>query len=149
MVETGPRMLGGRVAFDVPVDVAFAYLADPRNRPEWQSSLRSVEMLEEGQPRVGMRWRDHTVVGLVPQMEITTLEPGALWVEKGRWRGAIEAILTLGFQPTPTGCMVEVRFRVRGRGILAPAGWAATGAGVLPVLADVRRAARILTERRH
>jgi uncharacterized protein YndB with AHSA1/START domain len=149
MTETSPRMLGGRVAFDVPVEEAFAYLADPRNRPQWQSSLRSVEMLDGGQPRVGMRWLDHTVVGLVPQMEITTLEPGELWVEKGRWRGVIEAVLTLGFEPTTTGCMVDVRFRVRGRSLLAPVGWAATGAGVLPVLGDVRRAARILAEGRH
>jgi uncharacterized protein YndB with AHSA1/START domain len=148
-MHVGPReMLGGRVAFDVPVEVAYAYLADPRNRPEWQSSLRSVEMLDEGAPRVGMRWRDHTVVRLVPQMEITTLEPGKLWVEIGRWRGVIQAILTLGFQPTATGCVVDVRFRVRGRGLLAPVGWLATGGGVLPVMADVRRAARILAERR-
>ncbi len=141
------KMLGGKVAFDVPVEVAYAYLADPRNRPEWQSSLRSVEMLDEGETRVGMRWRDHTVVGLVPQMEITMLEPGELWVEEGRWRGVIKAILTLGFLPTATGCVVDVRFRVFGRGLLAPVGWLATGGGVLPVLADVRRAARILAER--
>ena len=44
---------------------------------------------------------------------------------------------------------VDVRFRVGGRGILAPVGWAATGAGVLPVLSDVRRAARLLAERKH
>jgi len=148
MGEASSRMLGGRVAFDVPVEEAFAYLADPRNRPEWQSSLRSVEMLDDGEPRVGMRWRDHTVVGLVPQMEITTLEPGRRWVEEGRWRGVILAILTLGFEPTATGCTVDVRFRVHGRGLLAPVGLAATGAGVLPVLADVRRAGRVLAGRR-
>ena len=147
MVQVGPKMLGGRVAFDVPVEVAYAYLADPRNRPEWQASLSSVEMLDEGEPRVGMRWQDHTVVGLVPRMEITEMEPGELWVEQGHWR-AIEAILTLGFEPTATGCVVDVTFRVHGRGLFAPVGWLATGAGVLPVLSDVRRAARILTERR-
>lgn len=148
MVRTDPKFLGGRVAFDVPVEVAFAYLADPRNRPEWQSSLRSVEMLDEGEPRVGMRWRDHTVVRLVPEMEITALEAGELWIEKGHWR-AVEAILALRFEPkATTGCLVDVRFRVRGRGLVAPVGWAATGAGVFAVLADVRRAARILSERR-
>ena len=147
MVQVGPKMLGGRVAFDAPVEVAYSYLADPRNRPEWQSSLRSVELLDEGAPRAGMRWRDHTFVGLVAQMEITALEPGELWVEQGRWR-AVESILMLGFEPTATGCVVDVMFRVRGRGPLAPVGWLATGAGLLPVLSDVRRAARILSERR-
>ena len=29
--------------FDVPAEVAFDYLVDPRHRPEWQSSLRRVE----------------------------------------------------------------------------------------------------------
>jgi hypothetical protein len=146
MVQTGAKLPGGRVEFDVPVGVAFAYLADPRNRPEWQSSLSRVEMLDEGEPRVGMRWRDHTAVRLVPQMEITALEPDELWVEKGRWR-AIEAILTMEFGATPTGCSVDVRFRVRGRGLVAPVGWAATGAGVFAVRNDVRRAARILSGR--
>ena len=141
-------MLGGRVAFDVPVEVAYRYLADPRNRPEWQASLSSVEMLDEGEPRVGMRWRDHTVVRLVPQMQITALEPGEVWVEHGHWR-AIEAILTMDFEATATESVVHVRFRVSGRGLLAPVGWLATATGVLPVLSDVRRAARILSERRH
>ena len=31
----------------VPAAVAFRYLCDPRNRPEWQSSLRSVEVPPE------------------------------------------------------------------------------------------------------
>ena len=61
--------------YAVPVHVAFAYLADPRNRPEWQSSLRRVELLDEGEPRVGMRWRDHTAVRMAPEMVITELEP--------------------------------------------------------------------------
>ena len=141
-------MLGGRVAFDVPVDVAYAYLADPRNRPEWQSSLSSVEMLDEGEPRVGMRWRDHTVVGPRPADGDHDAGAGGAVGREGALACVIEAILTLGFEPTATGCVVDVRFRVHGRGLLAPVGWLATGAGVLPVLSDVRRAARILAERR-
>jgi uncharacterized membrane protein len=139
-------MLGGRVDFEVPVAVAFAYLADPRNRPEWQSSLKSVEMLDEGEPRVGMRWRDHTAARIVPDMEITLLEPGELWAEVGHWR-AVSAVLLLSFEPTPAGCAVDVAFRVRGRGLLAPVGWVATAAGRFPVMSDVRRAARILAAR--
>lgn len=138
-------MLGATVGFGVPLAVAYPYLADPRNRPEWQSSLKSVEMLDEGDPRIGMRWRDHTAAGIVADMEITGMQPGAVWSEVGRWR-AVSAILTLGFEQTSNGCDVHVRFRVRGPGLLAPVGWLATGAGLLAVRADVRRAARLLAD---
>jgi hypothetical protein len=134
------------VEYDVPVGVAFAYLADPRNRPEWQSSLRAVEMLDEGEPRVGMRWRDLTSARIAPEMVITEIEPGVLWAETGRWR-ALEADLELGFAPRDGGCSVAVAFGVRGRGPLRPVGWAATRAGLFAVRSDLRRAARILSSR--
>ena len=139
-------MLGGRVEFAVPVEVAYDYLADPRNRPEWQSSLKGVEMIDAGEPRVGMRWLDQTAARIVPEMEITVMEPGKVWAEVGTWR-AISALLVLEFEPRSSGCAVDVRFRVSATGLLAPVGWLATGAGVLPVLSDVRRAARILSAR--
>jgi hypothetical protein len=144
--QGGPRMRGGTVDFAVPLDVAFAYLADPRNRPEWQSSLASVEMLTDGEPRVGTRWRDHTLARVVPEMEITALEGDRLWAESGTWH-AVQADLELRFAPTESGCRVDVGFRVTGRGVLRVVGRPITVAGVRPVLADVRRAARILAER--
>jgi hypothetical protein len=144
--QRDPRMRGGTVDFAVPVDVAFAYLADPRNRPEWQSSLASVEMLSEGEPRVGMRWLDHTKPRVVPEMEITVLEPGEVWAESGTWHG-VRADLELRFAPTPAGCRVDVGFLVTGRGVLSVVGRPISVAAVRPVLADVRRAARILAER--
>ncbi len=144
-VQAGPTMLGGEVGFDVPVDVAFRYLADPRNRPEWQSSLRRVEVLDDGEPRVGTRWLDHTSVGLTPAMTITALVPDELWWEDGVWRG-IRAVLQLHFAPRDGGCRVEFCFAVVGRGVLRPLGWVATGAGVLAVRSDLRRANRKLVE---
>jgi hypothetical protein len=128
------------------VHEAFRYLADPRNRPEWQSSLRGVDLLDQGEPRVGFRWRDRTAAGIVPQMEITELDPDVRWSESGRWR-AIEADLALRFAPHPDGCTVDVEFEVRGRGLLRPVGWAASRAGLLAVRSDLRRAGRILHER--
>jgi hypothetical protein len=134
------------VEYDVPVHVAFAYLADPRNRPEWQSSLRAVEVLDGGPPRVGMRWRDLTSARIVPDMMITEMENDVLWAETGAWK-AIEADLTLGFSPRAGGCTVSAAFGVRARGLLRPVGWAATGAGLLAVRGDLRNAARILASR--
>ena len=130
----------------MPVHDAFAYLADPRNRPEWQSSLRRVELIDEGDPRIGFRWRDHTAARVVPEMEITELETDVLWAETGRWR-AIEADLTLRFAPHRGGCSVDVEFEVRGEGYLRPVGWAASGAGLFAVRSDLRRAGRILETR--
>ena len=130
----------------MPVHDAFAYLADPRNRPEWQSSLRRVELIDEGAPRIGFRWRDHTAARVVPEMVITELETDVLWAESGRWR-AIEADLTLRFAPHRGGCSVDVEFVVRGEGFLRPVGWAASGAGLFAVRSDLRRAGRILEAR--
>jgi uncharacterized protein YndB with AHSA1/START domain len=133
--------------YDVPVHEAFAYLADPRNRPEWQSSLRRVELLDQGEPRVGLRWRDHTAARIVPEMVITELEPDVLWAETGHWR-TIEADLTLRFTPHRGGCDVDVEFEVRGQGYLRPVGLAASRAGLFAVRSDLRRAGRILERQR-
>jgi uncharacterized protein YndB with AHSA1/START domain len=138
--------LSTTVEYAVPVNVVFTYLADPRNRPEWQSSLKSVELLDEGAPRVGMRWRDVTSARIVPEMVITEMEADVLWAETGRWK-AIEADLTLGFAPSESGCTVTVEFDVRGRGALRPVGWAATRAGLFAVRSDLRKSARILAAR--
>ena len=69
-----------------PVERVFAYLADPRNRPDWQSSIRSLEMIDEGEPRVGMRWRERAAGFGTFDMEIATLEPNRVWAERGSSR---------------------------------------------------------------
>lgn len=134
------------VAFDVPAEVAFDYLVDPRHRPEWQSSLRRVELLDD-RVAVGQRWVDVTVPGMRPQMETTALDRPTAWTEAGRW-GGVEAILTLRFTAAGEGCLVEPDFSLSGRG---------ASRLVLPVLqllaapavrSDLRRAARLLSGRR-
>ena len=142
----GSSGLNTTVPYDVPVEVAFTYLADPRNRPEWQSSLRAVELLDEGDPRVGLRWRDLTSARIAPEMVITEMDRDVLWAETGRWRG-IEADLALRFAPVADGCSVTATFGVRGKGPLRPVGWLATRAGVFAVRSDLRRAARLLSSR--
>ena len=133
------------VAFEVPAEVAFDYLADPRHRPEWQSSLRRVELIDHD-VAVGQRWVDVTMPGLRPRMETTALERPTSWSEAGRW-GGVEAVLTLRFVATGAGCRVEPDFSLTARGPVRVA---------LPVLrllatpavrSDLRRAARILSAR--
>jgi Polyketide cyclase / dehydrase and lipid transport len=121
------------VAFPVPSEVAFDYLADPRNRADWQSSLARVEDVD-GVPRVGQTWTDVTRPGLRPRMETTVLDRPHRWAERGTWRG-ITATLTLDFADTPTGCDVTASFEIA-RLLRAPA--------LRAVRSDLRHAASTL-----
>jgi hypothetical protein len=133
------------VRFEVPPEVAFDYLVDPRNRAAWQSSLRRVEHVT-GEPRVGQRWVDVTVPGLRPRMETTVLDRPRRWTEVGRWH-AIDAELTLLFEPEGTGCRVTPEFTVTGRGVAALPAYVVDKVAVLAVLPDLRRAADNLSRR--
>lgn len=132
---------------DLPVapEVVHAYLADPRNRPEWQSSLLSVDA-PDVEPHVGLRWRERTAVGVRPRLEITEMDPPRTWAEHGRWRG-VSATLRLVVSPAPGGSRVEARGRVEGAGAWAvPARLAGMLAG-RAIASDLRRAGRILATR--
>jgi hypothetical protein len=131
------------VRFGVPVEVAFDYLAEPGNRPDWQSSLKAVEVLDEGPPCVGQRWYDVTRPGLRPLMELTELDRPRSWTERGTWR-SFGAELTLDFEPDKDGCVVTARLRVTGPPVLSSM---ATGAARFAVRSDLRRAARLLEAR--
>ena len=132
---------------DHPRDVVFDYLADPRNRPEWQASLLSVTLRDRGvEPHVGQRWRDNTLALVRPRLEITRLEPPRVWAESGHWRG-ITAALTMYFDTTPTGCRVRAQGRLSGSGPWAlPVTLAGRLAG--PAIGhDLRRVDDVLTRR--
>lgn len=103
-----------------PPAVVFRFLADPHNRPLWQASLRSVDDVDDGEPRVGMRWRDVTKVGIRPQMEITELTPFRLLVETGTWRG-VQGELTMRFVKTAQGTRLTAEGRMVGHGAFAVA----------------------------
>ena len=139
-------MMTSSVHFEVSAQTAFDYLVDPRNRPEWQSSLRRVENLSTETPAVGQSWVDVTAPGLRAAMETTVLEPHRTWTEVGTWRG-ISAELTLRFVPEPLGCTVTAEVRVTGRGLLRPVGPVITAAAAAAVPTDLKKAARTLSER--
>lgn len=133
------------VAFDVPVEVAFDYLVDPRNRPEWQQSLRRVEGVDTA-PSVGQTWVDVTRIGVRPSMETTELDRPTRWTERGSWRG-VEAVLTLRFSPSDSGCLVTADACVTGRGIARFLGPVLGRVAAVAVPGDLARAARILSAR--
>ncbi len=134
------------VELAVPIEVAYAYLSDPRTRPEWQSSLRSVTVPADELPHVGQRWQETTSVGVRPRMEIVEMDPERVWTEKGTWQG-VAATLRLQFARTARGCRVEASGEVTGVGVWSvPAAVAGRLAGVA-IAADLRKAGRILAAR--
>ena len=137
--------VGGTVPFPVPAEVAFDYLVDPANRPQWQSSLAAVEDVA-GEVGVGQTWTDVTKPGLRPAMRTTSYDRPRQWSEDGTWK-AVTAALDLEFVPTGTGCDVRFRFRITGPGPVRGIGLLASYASVLPVRADLRKAAQILGSR--
>lgn len=135
------------VGFAQPLAVVFDYLADPRNRPAWQSSLRRIELTDEGPPRVGLTWIDVTSAGVRPVMTITEMSPPVsgrgTWVEQGSWR-RIEARLALDFRETTSGTVVRAAFTITGPTLVAPAIAVLNRLAPYAVRSDLRRAARLL-----
>ena len=130
--------------FDVPAEDAFDYLVDPVNRPEWQASLRAVELLDANPPHVGQRWYDVTrAPGVRPLMVLESMARPHVWVETGTWRG-FQATLALSFEPKSFGCEVSASFAIHGEGVRRGLGPVLTGAGGPAVKSDLKRAARIL-----
>jgi uncharacterized protein YndB with AHSA1/START domain len=126
-----------------PPSVVFPFLADPRHRPLWQASLRTVVDVDEGEPRVGMRWRDVTKVGIRPHMEITALTPYRLLVETGTWRG-VDGVLTMRFVKTQQGTRLTAEGRMVGHRAFAVAAAVSNRLAPETIRKDLLRAADVL-----
>ncbi|MEP6814460.1 MAG: SRPBCC family protein [Marmoricola sp.] len=134
------------VRFGQSPAVVFTFLADPRNRPEWQSSLRSVRMYDEGEPRVGMRWCDVTSLGFRPDLSITALTPYRVWSETGTWRG-VTAHLTLRFTAVTGGTRVVAEVEVNGEGAWGVVSNVVRRLAPAALGHDLERASQLLTAR--
>jgi len=136
------------VTLDLPHDpgTLFRFLAEPRNRPLWQGSLRSVSDIDPGDPHPGMHWRDVTRAGIRPQMQLTELVPYRVLTETGTWRG-VDGVLTLRFVRTGHGTRLTAEGRLIGHGVFKVA--AAVSGRFAPetVRKDLLRASEVLTER--
>ena len=121
----------------------FRFLAEPRNRPLWQASLRSVADIDEGEPEIGMQWRDITKVGIKPWMEITELTPYRVISESGTWRG-VDGLLTLRFVKTAQGTRVTAEGRLMGHGPFALAAAVSGRWAPETIRKDLLRASEVL-----
>ena len=120
---------------------------DPRNRPEWQASLLSVQMRErEEEPHVGQQWTDITMVGARPRMETTVLMPYRLFEERGRWHG-LTADLSMRFTAVGAGCRISVTGALSGSGPWGAVAVATARAAGPGIAVDLRRAGRVLSDR--
>ena len=132
------------IRFPVSRAVAYDYLVEPENRPEWQSSLRAVDDVS-GPVEVGLWWTDVTKPGLRPRMELTEHDPPRRWAERGTWRG-FAAVLTLDFVAVDgdTACDVTPTMTLRGRGLARPLAAILDKTAPLAVRADLSTAAKVL-----
>lgn len=135
---------GVTVSLPAPIDEVYALLADPTRRSEWQASLRRVEPVDPGPPRVGQRWYDVTAVGVRPLMELTELDPLRSWGETGTWRG-VRVELRLGFTPSASSStLVHGAVTASAPGLRRPVGWMLRLLGPAVVRHDLRTAGELL-----
>ncbi|MFW6773582.1 SRPBCC family protein [Nocardioides sp. CPCC 205120] len=135
-----------------PVDVVHAYLADPANRPGWQSSLRRVERVEargDHPGAEGTTWRDVTAVpGVAPLMRVEASEPPYRWVESGTWR-FVRATLAMTYVERPDGGTdARAVAHVEVPGALKPVALALRLVAPAALRSDLRRAAKVLARTR-
>ena len=103
--------------FDRPVKQVFAYLADPQNRPQWQSSITDLSLETEGPPRKGTRWQEKAKgIGTV-EMEIVEFKPERIWTEHGRGK-TLEVRIRLDFSPEGSSTRVDVDATMRAQGMV-------------------------------
>jgi uncharacterized protein YndB with AHSA1/START domain len=148
-----------------PPREVFDYIVEPRNRPQWQASLRRVEPLDDGRVGVGTAWVDHTAVGAKPHLRIIEFQrPGeagevGVWREVGTWHG-LRADLAMRFESTERpesawtadrarsaaspGTLITGTVEITGPLWWLPARVVLQTLAPLAVRSDLRRAARIL-----
>jgi uncharacterized membrane protein len=107
-----------------PVEAVFAYVADPRNGPQWQGAIKEAHVTPEGQPMVGTKVTQVVSflgVKLEPTGEITALEPNRSFSFKGR-SGPAMLEATYRFEAVGTGTRLSATVQVEPGGLFQLAG---------------------------
>lgn len=104
---------------DVPADVAFAYLADITNNPEWQHGVKSTEWTSPRTGEVGSTY-DQTVDyrNQVTSYRIAALDPGRSISVKSVGKATIPTTVTRAVEPRgEDACTVSVTIVGEPRGL--------------------------------
>jgi len=104
----------------LPIEQAFATIADFSNAPQWDPGVATSERLDGGLLGVGARFRLRVRIGpLTAPMEyvVATWEPPRRVVLTGRGSG-VAAIDDIRFEVVPTGTRIDYQADIRLRGPL-------------------------------
>jgi carbon monoxide dehydrogenase subunit G len=132
-------ILRERIETSLPLDDAFAFVADFANSAHWDPGVVSAERIDSGPLRVGARYRLGVRMGgrIAPMdYEVTELEPLRRVVLAGTGSG-VQAEDEIVFEATPTGTRIDYTADIRLRGLMRLATPFAGGA-----LARIARDAR-------
>ncbi len=102
-----------------PVEAVFAYVADPRNDPQWQGAIKEVRLTPDGPPRVGTKVKlvvSFLGVRLEPTNEITAWEPNRSFSYMGR-AAPSTAEATYRFEAVGTGTRLSATLQVEPGGL--------------------------------
>ena len=111
--------LNERIETTLPLDEAFAFVADFANARLWDPGVATSERLDAGPVAVGGRYRlGVRMGGRLATMEyaITTFEPSRRVVLAGEGSG-VSAVDDIRFAATPTGTALDYTAQIRLRGV--------------------------------
>lgn len=113
-------ILRERIETSLPVDDAFAFVADFGNSAQWDPGVASAERLDAGPLGVGARYRLGIRMGsrVAPMdYEVIVFEPLRRVVLAGTGSG-VEAEDEILFEATPTGTRIDYTADIRLRGLM-------------------------------
>jgi uncharacterized protein YndB with AHSA1/START domain len=99
-----------------PREAVFAFLSDPAQRPQWQGSLDRIELLTDGPPGLGTRWKEQPRGGPRFEMEVVEHTPPSRWAERFTSKQATGSV-SLTFQDEGAGTQVVLDADVQLHGI--------------------------------
>jgi carbon monoxide dehydrogenase subunit G len=123
-------VLNERIETSLPIDEAFAFVADFANAERWDPGVATSARSDDGPIGVGARYRLGVRMGgrVTPMdYEVTAFEPGRRVVLAGTGRG-VRAIDDIRFSPSEAGTRIDYTADIRLVGLLRPAGPFAAGA---------------------
>ena len=134
---------------DHPIDVVFAYLADPMRWHEFAPAVAFRRPIDEGPIRVGSRWMSTDRIGpfrIHFVDELAALEPNrrVVWLSSAPWNARVEYRCI----PHATGTRVLATYEGNLSGSLRwQLGWVPSALMRLILFQDFRRLDRLLSRR--